>query len=88
MYVLDCWKAFRAFAKDEAGVELLDEKKLFEGLVWKDRIGVADFNADFEAAPSDEASLTCLCMMKDISYCCFQMRFNQIVVVVATNGKL
>lgn len=58
IYVLDCRKAFRAFASVLIGVAVFEVEKVAAGLAWwKARIGVVDLNADFETAPSVEVSL-------------------------------
>lgn len=58
IYVLDCRKAFRAFASVLIGVAVLEVKKVAAGLEWWNaRMGV-DLKADFETAPSAEVSLS------------------------------
>ena len=57
MYVLEDRKAFRALARVEIVVGVLEVKKLAAGLEeWNDRIGVADLKIDLDTKPSEEVS--------------------------------
>ena len=57
------------------GAVVLGEKKLFAGLLWKERI-TGDLKADFEATPTEEASLNCRRMMNDILNEFRKVQFN------------
>jgi hypothetical protein len=75
MYVLDCWKAFRAFVRVVTGVVVRDVKKLVAGLLWNDRIA-GDLKADFEATASVELSLNGCRIVKAIFRWYLQISIN------------